>query len=52
MISQFAQEQYNSKYPENINIALVQAMFESNTKKYFSEKLNFENKIKEIETKI
>lgn len=52
IIAKFANEQYNNKYPENINISLVQTIFESKTKNYFLEKITFENKIKEIETKI
>ena len=52
IIFQFAQEQYNTKYQENINISLIEEIFESNTKSYFLEKNNFEKKVKEIENRI
>jgi len=49
IIYQLAKEQYQNKYSENINISLLESIFSSNTKSYFSEKYLFEKKIKEIE---
>ena len=51
IIYKFAQEQYNIKHHDNINISLMETIFQSNTKNYFLEKNIFENKIKEIENK-
>ena len=52
MVAKFAQEQYNNKYENNINISLIESIIISNTKNYFLEKQTFENSIKEIEKNI
>lgn len=52
IIAKFAQEQYKSRHQENINISLMESIFQSETKNYFLEKNIFENKVKETENKI
>ncbi len=52
IISKFAKEQYIGKYQNNINIYLMEWIFQSDTKNYFLEKNTFETKVKETENNI